>query len=87
MTFDVEFTPAAHKEINKLDKSVRPRLYAAIELLQQNPFPPAAVRLTNRSEFRIRVGDYRILYEVEDQKLISVVVRVAHRSVVYRENK
>ena len=83
MTFDVEFTPTAFKEINKIEKSIRPRLFAAIEILRENPRPPTAIRLTNRSEYRIRVGDYRLIYEILDSKLVILVVRVGHRKNVY----
>ena len=83
VTFEVEFTPAARKEINKLDKSIRPRLFAAIEILRENPRPPTSIRLTNRSEYRIRVGDYRIVYEILDSKLVILVVRIGHRKSIY----
>lgn len=57
---------------------------AAIDGLAAEPRPSKALQLSNRSEWRVRVGNFRILYVVEDDKLVVVVVKVGHRKDVYR---
>ncbi len=83
-THRIELRPAAVRALRKLDPSVRPRLQGAIALLAQNPRPPAARALQGRPGFRLRVGDYRVLYTVNDDVLVVVVVTLGHRRAVYR---
>lgn len=63
---------------------MKERIGAAIEALASDPRPPGAVKLAGRDDFRIRVGDYRIVYAVEDAEQIVLVARIAHRREVYR---
>lgn len=79
MTFQVQVLPAAVREIRKLPSEAKRRVQAAIELLAENPRPPAAKKLTARPEWRVRTGDYRVLYRIEDDILTVVVVRAGHR--------
>lgn len=80
----IEFRPAALRELRKIDKSVQPRIRGAIELLAQDPRPPASRPLRGRDGYRLRVGDYRILYTIEDAVLTIVVVTIGHRRDVYQ---
>jgi mRNA interferase RelE/StbE len=82
--FAVELTSKAAKELSKLEPSVQVRVRLAFELLRGNPRPPKSLKLANQSLYRVRVGDYRILYKILDRKLVVIVIRVAHRSEVYR---
>jgi mRNA interferase RelE/StbE len=85
MTWSVVLTPAAVRQLRKADPQVRRRLQAAIELLASEPRPPAAVQLVGGAgEWRVRTGDYRIVYEIHDDRLVVLVIRVAHRREVYR---
>ncbi len=71
--------PAAARQLRKLDPQVRRRIQAAVELLSQEPRPPAARQLVGGvGEWRIRTGDYRIVYEIQDNQLLVLVIRVAH---------
>lgn len=79
----VELRPAAVRALRKVDPQDRGRLQGAIALLGQDPRPPGARALRGRPGYRIRVGDYRILYVVEDDVLLVVVVTVGHRRDVY----
>ena len=79
----IEFRPAALRELRKIDKSVQPRIRGAIELLAQNPRPPASRLLRGRDGYRLRIGDYRILYTIEDAVLTIVVITIGHRRDVY----
>ncbi len=83
MTYRIEILPAAVREIRKLPPEAKRRVQAVIELLSENPRPPAATKLTARPEWRVRTGDYRVLYRIEDNILTIVVVRAGHRRDVY----
>jgi mRNA interferase RelE/StbE len=77
--------PAAARALRKLDPDVAPRIRGAIALLAHNPRPPAARPLRGRPGLRVRVGDYRIIYTVDDDVLLIVVVLLGHRREVYRQ--
>lgn len=80
MTYDVVVTPAAARQLRKFDPQVRRRIQAAIELLATEPRPPAATRLVGGAgEWRVRTGDYRIVYEIEDERLLVLVLSAGHR--------
>ena len=84
-TCRVEIARRALKSIQALPKKEQQRVRATIELLSVNPRPPRCVPLTGESwAHRVRVGDYRIVYEVHDRRLLILVVRVGHRRQVYR---
>jgi mRNA interferase RelE/StbE len=83
VTYRIELRPAAVRALKKLDPPIRRRIQGAITLLAEDPRPPAARTLRGRPGFRVRVGDYRILYTVEDDVLLIVVVTVGHRRDVY----
>ena len=79
----IELRPAAARALRKLDPAARTRVQGAIALLAQDPRPPAARALRGRDGLRVRVGDYRILYTVDDGVLLVVVVTLGHRRDVY----
>jgi mRNA interferase RelE/StbE len=64
--------------------SAKTRVIAAAIALGENPRPPGCKKLKGREEYRVRVGDYRIIYEIRGDILTVLVVRVAHRSEAYR---
>ena len=82
--YRIEFRPAALREIRKIDRTVQPRIQGAIVLLARDPRPPASRPLRGRPGYRLRVGDYRIIYTIDDGVLLIVVVTVGHRRDVYR---
>lgn len=69
--------------LRKLDPPVQKRLHAAIALLAQDPRPPSSRPLKGRPGYRVRVGDYRVIYTIHDDVLLIVVVTVGHRRDVY----
>jgi len=81
--YRIELRPAAVRALRKLDPQVRRRVQGAIALLAQDPRPPGARALQGRPGLRVRVGDYRIIYTVDDDVLLVVVVRLGHRRDVY----
>ena len=74
----------AQKQILKLDKKVIPVIKMAIASLADNPRPFGYKKLKGEDAYRIQVGDYRIIYEIEDDKIIVIVVSVGHRKDIYR---
>jgi mRNA interferase RelE/StbE len=85
MTFAIRLAPAAVRELRKSDPTVRRRLQAAIELLADNPRPPAATQVVGGGgEWRVRTGDYRIIYDIRDDELLVLVLRAGHRRHIYR---
>ncbi|WP_426997050.1 type II toxin-antitoxin system RelE family toxin [Pseudarthrobacter sp. N5] len=79
----MDFTTAAAKEIRKLDTSTRRRILVSIAELGTDPRPTGCKKLTGeQSAWRIRIGDHRVLYEIQDNILTITVVRVAHRREV-----
>lgn len=82
--YRVLLRPAAAEALRKLDPPTALRVAGAIEMLSIDPRPPASRPLTGRAGFRLRTGDYRILYTVEDDVLTVLVVAVGHRRDVYR---
>ena len=82
--YRIEFRPAALRELRRIDRPVQPRIQGAIALLGQDPRPPASRPLRGREGYRLRVGDYRIIYTINDGILLIVVVTTGHRRDVYQ---
>jgi mRNA interferase RelE/StbE len=74
----------AQKQILKLDKKVIPLIKTAIASLSENPRPYGYKKLKGEEAYRIRVGDYRIIYEIDNNKIIVTVVSVGHRKEIYK---
>jgi mRNA interferase RelE/StbE len=84
-TYKIVLTPAARRCLTSLSRSDLRRVDAKILSLRHNPRPPGAKRLAGQQGFlRVRAGDYRIIYQVADDRLIVLVVRIGHRREVYR---
>jgi mRNA interferase RelE/StbE len=85
VSYLVEFTTAAARQIKKLPRPVRDRLLDAIGELGDDPRPPRATKLVDETTaWRLRVGDYRLIYDIYDDRLVVAVVRAAHRREAYR---
>ena len=83
--YDVRLARRAVRSLAHLQRQEQLRIRAAIDLLAENPRPPGCVALQGEhGVFRVRVGDFRILYEVLDGLLLVQVVRIGHRREVYR---
>jgi mRNA interferase RelE/StbE len=83
--FSVVLKPAAMRDLRKLPADAQRRIAARIDALAGDPRPPGAETLQGASDlYRVRVGDFRILYQVEDDALAVLVVRIGHRREVYR---
>lgn len=85
MHYLIKFTPHAARSFRKLPRDVQKRIAPSIDLLKGNPMPPGSEKLKGADDtYRIRVGDYRILYEVHDAELIICIIETGHRREVYR---
>ncbi len=83
-SYNVAIKRSAAKEIEELPRDARRRVVTAIGTLAQNPRPPGCEKLSAMEKYRIRVGDYRVVYGIDDELVTVVVVKVGHRRDVYR---
>ena len=85
MPYSIHFTARALRDLSSLDRPIQQRVRRHIDLLAQDPFPPGVKKLhMEESYYRIRVGDYRVVYLAEAQQLRVVIVKIGHRRDVYR---
>ncbi len=84
-TYTVEFRPSAAREFRHLTRQVQAQLQPVIDALASNPRPHNVIKLEGRADlYRVRSGDYRIIYEIQDKALVVAIVRVGNRREVYR---
>lgn len=84
--FRIDLTGTAKRQLRRIDIQHQRRLATAIDALATDPFPPGVKRLiSSNALWRIRVGDYRVIYEVHQAEIRLLVVRIAHRKDVYRD--
>ncbi|MBD2499948.1 type II toxin-antitoxin system RelE family toxin [Anabaena azotica] len=86
MSYKVEILKGALKQLKKLSPEVQERIQAKIDELATEPRPNGVKKLKGQENtYRIRVGDYRILYDIFDDILLVTVVDIGHRSKVYKD--
>jgi mRNA interferase RelE/StbE len=84
-SYQIEIKPSASKELEKLPRQMVVRIVAAVRQLADNPYPQGVRKLTGFDRtYRIRVGDYRVLYDVYENILVIEIIRIRHRKDVYR---
>lgn len=82
--YRIVLTSTAEKELSRLPNQMVARIFPKIELLAKDPRPHGCVKLSaGRDEWRIRVGDYRVIYSIDDEVQVVDVTRIAHRRDVY----
>ncbi len=84
MTYTVRISSAARRQISKLPRDGQERVSAVLAILADEPRPPAAKKLTGRDAWRVRTGNWRVIYEIHDDELIVMVVAAGNRRDVYR---
>ena len=82
--YELRFKPSVAKDLRGIPRSDVQRILTRIEALRDDPRPPGSEKLSGQDRYRVRQGQYRILYSVEDAELIVDVVKVGHRREVYR---
>ena len=83
--YEVEFVKSAQKELNKLSPQTSLRLAKAIYKLSEDPRKGNVRPMMGTKSWRLRVGDYRVVYDIFDKKLIILIIHVRHRKEVYRD--
>lgn len=83
--YELRFKPSVAKDLRGVPRADVQRILARIEALRDDPRPPGSEKLSGQDRYRVRQGQYRILYTVADAELIVEVVKVGHRRDVYRE--
>jgi mRNA interferase RelE/StbE len=85
VTYNVLLRPAAERERGKLPPEIRPRVNQALLALEDEPRPHGVTKLSGyANRWRVRVGDYRVIYQIDDQAQEVTVLRIAHRREAYR---
>ena len=86
--YAITFKPSADRELRRLPVEVQRRIVRAVEPLAENPRPAGVVKMSgDENLWRIRVGAYRIIYEIHDDRLVVLVLRVGHRQNVYQKGR
>ncbi len=83
MTYSVSFTKQAYKELEKISEPFYSKIKLAIQNLKDNPRPYGCIKLKGRDSYRIRVGDYRVIYDIFDKDLVVDIIKVGNRGEVY----
>lgn len=84
MSYTIEILRAAAKQLAKIDRQYRSRIIDAIRTLADHPRPAGCKKLSGRPAWRIRVGSYRVIYEIHDDKLVVLIIAIGDRKQIYR---
>jgi mRNA interferase RelE/StbE len=84
-SYKLVFKRSVAKDLRSIPGEQVKRILHKIELLAANPRPPDCEKLSSRARYRVRQGVYRIVYEIQDDQLLIIVVKVAHRQSVYKK--
>lgn len=84
MTYRIEILRSAQRQLADIDRQDQSRIISAIGQLANNPRPHGCRKLSGRTGWRIRAGDYRVIYEIHDDRLFIMIVTIGHRRNVYR---
>jgi len=83
-TYKISIKPSAVKELRKIPKKELKKITDRINSLSHDPRPAGSEKLTTQNAYRIRQGQYRIVYIIEDDNLIIIVIKIGHRRDIYR---
>jgi len=84
LSYTIDILRSASKHLSRIDRKDRDRIITAVRDLSENPRPTGCIKLSGRPAWRIRVGDYRVIYEIHEKQLIIIVISIGHRWEVYR---
>ncbi len=82
--YEIEFKKSVDKDVRSIPTLDLKKILLRIDALRDEPRPPGSVKLAGEEFYRIRQGDYRIVYEIQDAKLLIMVIKIGHRREVYR---
>lgn len=86
MAYDVSFSRKGERSFRKLPRDIQERCIVHLEALAVDPRAPGVKKMVGAPYYRARLGQYRIIYEIRDKKMLVLVVEIDHRSSVYRKN-
>jgi mRNA interferase RelE/StbE len=85
-SYKIEWKQSAKKELKKLDRQIIPRILQTVESLADNPYSSGSKKLIgSNSSYRLRVGYYRIVYNIQSSRLTIEIIKVGHRRDIYRQ--
>jgi mRNA interferase RelE/StbE len=85
-SYKIKWKKSAYKELRNIRREYIPKIIHSVEKLRLNPFPSGVKKLScSEKTYRLRVGDYRIIYEIERNSLIILIIRVKHRKDIYKK--
>ena len=79
------FVKSAEKELLRLKKSLAQRIFQKISLLKNNPYGQNSQKLEGNKGYRIRIGDYRVVYTIDKENKIILIIKIGHRREIYRQ--
>lgn len=82
--YEIEFKKSVDKDVRGIPAADLKRILLKLDSLRDDPRPPGCVKLAGEEYYRVRQGDYRIVYEIQDTRLVVIVIKVGHRRGVYR---
>lgn len=82
MIYKLLYTEKAVKQFKKLERKVQERIKSALERIRIRPYA-YVTKMVGESHYKVRVGDYRVIMDIEDQKLLILVIKVGHRKNIY----
>ncbi len=85
MTYEINYAKSAQKELKKLPALAQKRILVAIIKLTRNPRKGNVRPMVGATAWRMRVGDYRVLYDIYDHEIVILIMRIAHRKEVYKK--
>ena len=81
--FDIEFSKSAEKELSKLEKEIQIRIVSTLDRIRVRPYPHVK-KLVGSPYFRLRVGDYRVILDIRENRLLIFVIEIGHRKNIYK---
>lgn len=86
-SYPIKWKTSAKKELKRIDKKIIPKIIEAVENLANNPYPQGCKKMIgSQSLYRIRVGNYRVIYDVFSQGIVIEVIKVGHRQNIYKSH-
>jgi mRNA interferase RelE/StbE len=85
VTHKIEILRSAQKQLSKIDRKDQSRIIKAIRELAEEPRPQGSKKLSGRPAWRIRIGSYRVIYEIQDDLFLILVIDIGHRREIYRK--
>ncbi len=85
MKFQIIWSESAAKELKRLDRTVANRIYKKVSQLSENPYHLDVVKMVGDPYFKLRVGDYRVIFDIQNDMLRILVLKVGHRKNVYKK--